>query len=95
MEDKLIHYQILAIILAIILYFLLRELNCWYWKVNKRIELQEETNALLKKILERQPKPEEPKKEVIGSLGQTSVNDMYVLKKVIDKLSDKNDPTVS
>ncbi len=90
MEDKSIHYLIFAFILTIILYFLLRELNCWYWKINRRIELQQETNALLKKILERQPKPEEPKKEVIGSSGQTSVNDMYVLKNVIDKLNEKN-----
>ena len=42
----------LIIILAVLifLFFLLREVNCWYWKINIRIELLEENNRLLKVI---------------------------------------------
>ncbi|MDP2234995.1 MAG: hypothetical protein Q8J88_01055 [Bacteroidales bacterium] len=84
-----IHYQILAALLIIIVWFALRELNCWYWKVNRRIELQEETNKLLRKIVDQQTKPEQPKKERVESLDQTSVNDMSVLNSVIEKLNEK------
>jgi len=41
----------LLIIAAIIgIFFLIRGLMCWYWKVNERLELQKETNRLLKEI---------------------------------------------
>jgi hypothetical protein len=40
---------ILALIIG--LFFILRELMCWYWKVNERIELQKKTNEILGKIL--------------------------------------------
>ena len=29
----------------------MREVNCWYWKINQRISLMEEQNELLKKFL--------------------------------------------
>lgn len=42
----------LLITLAIVfLWLILREVNCWYWKVNERLRLQEETNQLLKDII--------------------------------------------
>ena len=39
---------ILAIL--VILFFVLRELNSWYWKINERISLAHKTNFLLEKI---------------------------------------------
>ncbi len=42
---------IIIIIVVLVLFFLLRELNCWYWKINKRIELTENQNKLLENIL--------------------------------------------
>jgi len=33
------------------LFFLFRELFCWYYKINIRVELEKERNELLKKIL--------------------------------------------
>lgn len=40
------------LIVFLLLFLVFRELNCWYWKINKRIELSEEHNLLLKKILQ-------------------------------------------
>jgi len=41
---------IIAIIAVITFIFAARELAAWYWKINKRIMLQEETNKLLTNI---------------------------------------------
>ena len=45
-------YFIVFMGLSIILFLIFRELNCWYWKINRSIELQEETNRLLKIIVD-------------------------------------------
>jgi hypothetical protein len=49
--QKLIIFGLIALI---VLYLMFREFNTWYWKINKRISLQEETNKLLKQILKTQ-----------------------------------------
>ena len=41
---------IIILIVLIIFYLIIRELNCWYWKINKRIEQTKQTNLLLEKI---------------------------------------------
>jgi hypothetical protein len=51
MENYLI-YVILILVIAFAIFLILRELNCWYWKINKRINLMEETNKLLKALVE-------------------------------------------
>lgn len=43
-------FVILLILLFIALFFLCRELLCWYWKVNERINNQKEIIRLLKKL---------------------------------------------
>ncbi|MFA7066238.1 MAG: zinc ribbon domain-containing protein [Dysgonamonadaceae bacterium] len=46
---------ILVIVGIILLVFLiLREVMCWYWKINERITLQQETNLLLKKLIDEE-----------------------------------------
>lgn len=46
---------ILVIVGIILLVFLiLREVMCWYWKINERITLQQETNLLLKKLIDKE-----------------------------------------
>jgi hypothetical protein len=42
---------IIAFVIAFVIFLLLREVNCWYWKINKKISLLEENNQLLKSIL--------------------------------------------
>ncbi len=39
------------IIIAIVLFFVLRQFFTWYWKINKIIEEQEKTNSLLKQMV--------------------------------------------
>jgi hypothetical protein len=45
---------LIALIVFIVIFLILRELVMWYWKINERIELQKETNELLKKLIEKQ-----------------------------------------
>ncbi len=50
---------IVGIIVGVILivFLILRELYCWYWKINKRIRNQEEIIRLLRKIAGEQSIP--------------------------------------
>jgi hypothetical protein len=41
---------------AVVLWLLLREFNCWYWKINERLMLMEDILARLER-LEGQPPP--------------------------------------
>jgi len=45
---------VVGILIAIGLFLLLREVFCWYYKINERLKLHQETNELVKKILEHQ-----------------------------------------
>jgi len=38
---------VLPVILTIVFFFLIRELICWYYKINERSRLQEDNNRLL------------------------------------------------
>ncbi len=49
---------ILWVIVVVVLWLLLRELVCWYYKINERITLQKETNELLKKLLQKMSEKE-------------------------------------
>jgi len=65
------NYIFWGIIILITIFIITREFWCWYLKINKRIELMEEQNNLLK--------------ELIGS-GKISGNeDMIVLNKPLWK----------
>lgn len=50
-NDDLLFTIIIAIIVAIALFFIFRELFCWYYKINKRTKLLERNNQLLEKLL--------------------------------------------
>lgn len=41
------------LVIAIVLFIVLREVNTWYWKINERILNQYKTNILLEKIAMR------------------------------------------
>lgn len=43
---------LISIILFVILFLVFREVNCWYWKVNERLDEQKKTNALLQEFIE-------------------------------------------
>lgn len=59
MYNQDIGILIIVLLVTIALFFALREVNCWYWKINKRIELMEEQNEILKKLLSGTKIPEE------------------------------------
>jgi len=56
---------IISLLVFIAIFLLLREVVCWYWKINTMVKNQEITNQLLKKIadhLETKKEPENPSK---------------------------------
>ena len=50
MQDLIIPLLI-SLAVIIVLFLILREVNMWYWKINERISIQNQTNTLLEKIL--------------------------------------------
>lgn len=48
--ENVILYAIVVLAVLVILFFLLREVANWYWKINERVSLQYKTNFLLEKI---------------------------------------------
>ena len=50
-STEIIIYFLLALVILIVLFLVLRELNCWYWKINERIKLQKEILFYLKKLI--------------------------------------------
>ena len=83
--------EIIVILVVVIgVFFLIREVICWYYKINKQIELQEETNSLLKKLIEvNTPKTVTEIYPRIISGEESSVNDPGVMNKIISDLNKK------
>lgn len=49
-------FVIVGLVTAMVVLLLLRELNCWYWKINERVQNQEEIIRLLKIIADKEDK---------------------------------------
>jgi hypothetical protein len=49
---------IIVVIVFIVIFLILREVNCWYWKINERISLMNEQNDLLRKLISGSKSPE-------------------------------------
>jgi len=50
MENKDWTFILFIALSAIAIFFILRELTCWYFKINKIVDGQEKTNKLLSEI---------------------------------------------
>lgn len=61
-------YVIMSLIVGIIVFLILREVACWYWKINERIELQQKQIKLLEELIESIPVVE----SVEIDMGETS-----------------------
>ncbi len=59
-ETPFFMYLVISVI-SILLFLALRGFNCWYWKINERIALQQETNELLKELIKENIQVEPPK----------------------------------
>lgn len=79
---------LILFIIVFSIFLLLRSVNLWYWKINKSIELHEETNMLLTKIKDLLT-PQNTSKSNVSITEQTSVNNPEVLNSIIDKLNSK------
>ena len=75
--------------IALVLFFLLREVNCWYFKINRHIELQEENNRLMRKLVEQTALNKTVDQKVTNT-SQTSLNDPNVLNQLLGKLPKKD-----
>ena len=59
-ETPFFMYIVVSVV-SILLFLALRGFNCWYWKINERIALQQETNDLLKELIKHDIAVEAPK----------------------------------
>jgi hypothetical protein len=46
-------YALIVVVIVIVILLIGREISCWYFKINKRIELQLQTNELLEKLIKQ------------------------------------------
>jgi hypothetical protein len=81
-------FILIAFGVSILSFFILRDVMLWYYKINKRIELQEETNRLLRILVEeKEPVSKKQKITINPELEkQTDVNNPNVLKDIINNL---------
>ena len=52
--DVVLPIIIIILIFVVALFVVTREIWCWYWKINARLDEQQRTNALLQRLLETQ-----------------------------------------
>ena len=81
-------YYLTVLVVCVVLFFLLRYVNLWYWKINNIIDNQERTNKLLGQLVElmggetqsevEEPveEPDEPVKEVKIKVNERSTEDL-------------------
>ncbi len=50
--DNLVSTILITVVILVVVFLILREVICWYWKINERISLQKEQNLILNKILQ-------------------------------------------
>ena len=91
MEALTLKSQLTLIVICFVIFLLLREVNLWYFKINRQIVLQEETNRLLKQMLETPNDKFEVKKSqnIDKDIEETSVNNPEVLEELINRLKNK------
>lgn len=78
MESNL-YVLIIFLVIIIVLFIIFRELNCWYWKINERLELQKETVSLLRQLVSKNSEN--------GNLNSVNQTKNYE-KKALELLSD-------
>lgn len=80
---------IIYLIIFIIVLFVTREIVSWFWKINENIRLQEETNRLLKRIVDKLDSYDDNKSNKKTFDGVSDVNDPKILNDVIEILNKK------
>jgi len=76
------------LIISLSIFLIFREVFTWYWKINKQVQLQEETNRLLKELIEKSTKKVESKTiNINDNLDKTSLNNPEVMEELLRKLN--------
>ncbi len=57
---------LISLVISIIIFLVCREIFCWYWKINQRVELLK----AIKSLLEQQAKADSPPKDTKMEDGQ-------------------------
>jgi len=86
----------IGFVIFLVIYIIFREINCWYWKINERLSVEEETLDVLKNISKKlsnlstgnssetvraeQEQHEEDEKEMEKIAKVKEVIDMYLKK---------------
>jgi len=52
MHNESIVTFLIGVVITLIIFLICREIACWYWKINKVVELLEKQNELLSEKLE-------------------------------------------
>lgn len=50
--ERLIGYGALAVLVMILIFLLIRQIVCWYWKINERTKLLYDIRGLLMRLVE-------------------------------------------
>ncbi len=68
---------LIIVIVVLVLILIFREVQCWYWKINKRIELQEKQIEILEEILQI-VKPEQSVELIVADDEKQSEEDFLM-----------------
>ena len=71
MESNFLGNAILFLVILIALWFLFRELICWYYKINESISLQKKTNELLEILINKIDGNEVPIKPLTSNINSS------------------------
>jgi len=95
MENVLLTIIIVIVILMVV-FLVLREVNCWYWKINERISLQQEQNFILKKILKELKNDPKSKQKSTSSKnkGDYNMDKTLDIEKDEEKLGSKDEDMI-
>ncbi|HEY8365926.1 MAG TPA: hypothetical protein VIL57_02160 [Bacteroidia bacterium] len=58
MQDFFSEQPVITLLITIVLFLILREVFCWYYKINTIVKQQKETNELLNTLIKLQGKNE-------------------------------------
>lgn len=71
MENPIPFFLYLALIIILIL-LSIREIRCWYWKINKRIDIQNDENLALQSIIDAQEKQIQLLETIISNIDKNT-----------------------
>lgn len=81
-----ISFLLMGLLIFILFFLVIREIVCWYYKINHRITLQENTNKLLEELISETKKN---RNHTDDSETKNTVYNKEELQKALEELSGK------